>query len=108
MGIDQIRKSDIGTSFERTVQDNSVVVDVSGATLKEIIFQKPDANGTPGAFVTQTAQFTTDGIDGKIRYITIANDLDVIGVWKWQAKVVLGAGTWKTDILEFEVHENLE
>ena len=104
MGINEIRKGDIGTVFERTIKDGDVVIDISSASPLQIIFQKPD----DGAFVTQTAVFTTNGTDGKLRYVTLLDDLDEIGVWQWQAKITLGGGTWKTDILDFQVHENLE
>lgn len=104
MGIDEIRKDDVGTVFERQIKDNATIVDISGATSMQIIFQKPD----DGVFVPKTAAFSSDGVDGKLRYVTIASDLDVIGVWQWQAKVTIPGGTWKTDILDFQVHENLE
>lgn len=105
MGIDEIRKGDIGTVFERTIKDGGVVVDISAGTGLQIIFQKPD----DGAFVPKTAVLGSGGgTDGKMRYVTVADDLDEIGVWRWQAKVVLTGGTWKTDILDFEVHRNLE
>ncbi len=104
MGINEIRENDVGTVFEREIKDGATVIDISSASSMQIIFQKPD----DGAFITKTAVFTSDGTDGKLRYVTVSNDLDEIGVWQWQAKIVITGGEWKTDILDFQVHENLE
>ena len=102
MAADEIHVGDIGTSFERTIKDGSTVVDVSGATTKEI---KIKASG--GSTKTFAASFKTDGIDGVITYVTVADDLDVKGLWEIQAHVVLSSGDWNSDIGTFEVHENI-
>lgn len=60
-------------------EDGVTVRDIATATTKEIIFEKPD-NTT----VTKTAAFTTNGSDGKIYYTTIANDIDIAGLWQLQ------------------------
>ena len=99
----EIHKSDIGTTFQVTVKDeDSNVVDVSGATTKQIIFEKPD-----GTNLEKDASLVTDGTDGKIKYVTLSGDLSEAGCWRMQGYVVLATGTWKTDIHEFIVHENL-
>ena len=77
MAADEIHQYDIGTRFEITLKDEGnspEIVDVSTASVTEIIFKKPDGNT-----VTKTAGFTTDGTDGKIEYTTLANDLDTVG-----------------------------
>ena len=103
-GIDEIRKDDVGTVFERQIKDGSTIIDISSATTLQIIFQKPDKT-----FITRTAVLTAGGTDGKLRYVSLTGDLDDIGLWKWQASVILsGGGPWKTNILDFQVHENLE
>lgn len=100
----EIHEGDIGTIFRVTITDQAAaVVDLSGATTKEIIFKKSD-----GSFVTQVAAFFTDGTDGIIQYITIADDLDLVGGWCIQGHVVLPTGEWKTNIDTFIVNENLE
>jgi len=106
MAANEIHKGDIGTVFEVTVKDGDTVVDVSSASTegsKKIRFSKPG-----GTVVEETATFSSNGTDGKIRYVTIADDLDTAGVWKWQAYVVLSSGTWNSDVKEFTVHPNLE
>ncbi len=105
---EEIHVGDIGTSFEITLYDDSAVVDVSGATSKEILFKKPTVDGVEGDTVTKTADFTTDGTDGSVKYVTVdANDLDVAGTWKIQAKVTLPGGTWSSNIDSFKVYANL-
>ncbi len=98
----EIHKGDIGTIFEITLKDGKIVVDVSTASIKNIFFQKPS-----GIILTKAAAFTTDGVDGKIQYTTIAADLDEIGDWELQAGVTLAAGTWKSSIEKFQVFRNL-
>jgi len=102
MAANEIHLNDIGTIFELTLMDDTVVVDVSTAITKEIIFEKPDKTTT-----VQTASFTTDGTDGKIRYVVISGDLDQIGSWRIQGKVTLPTGTWSSDISKFKVYDNL-
>jgi hypothetical protein len=103
MATQEIRKGDIGTIFEMTIKDEDGVVNLTGYTTIEIIFQTPEEIKTFPAVLSGLA------INGKIKYTTIdANVLDVIGRWKWQGHVVLGSGDWKTTILPFTVHENIE
>lgn len=99
----EIHLNDIGTAFRLTILDcDAVAIDISSAITKEILFQKPD-----GTSITQTATFLTDGTDGIVQYVTIANDLDQTGKWKIQAKVTLPTGTWSSNIETFRVYSNL-
>jgi hypothetical protein len=82
--------------------DGVSVVDISTATTKQIIFRKPDKT-----LLEKTASFVIDGTDGKLKYTTIANDLDINGKWNLQVRVVLPTGDWHSDIYEFTVHANL-
>jgi hypothetical protein len=62
---------------------------VSLATDLKIKFLKPD-----GTLVEKAATFTTDGTDGKIQYVTTADDLDQVDQWGIQAWVRLPSGAW--------------
>jgi hypothetical protein len=64
--VQEIHLGDIGTVFEVTLKDCDVIVDISTATEMYIIFQKPD-----GTKLTFDAEFTTDGEDGKLQYVTV-------------------------------------
>jgi len=97
-----IREEDIGSTFELTVTDDSIALDLTTATIKQIKFGKPD-----GVTVIQTASFVTDGSDGKIEYVTVESDLDVVGKWKLQAYVEMGGGKWHSTMDYFNVIANL-
>ena len=102
MAAGEVHKSDIGTAFRVTVQDGETAVDVSGATTKQIVFQKPS-----GTSVTQTAAFVTDGTNGQIQYVTVAGDLNEAGKWIMQGYVVAPGFTNNSDIHQSEVYDNL-
>ena len=97
-----IRQDDYGTKFEVTINDENGVVDVSGATTKNIRFEKPS-----GTKITQAASFTNIGTDGKIEYTTVSGDLNEAGTWKIQAQISTADGDWKSNISAFEVIGNL-
>ncbi len=106
---EEIHLNDIGTVFELTVNEcnNTTgineVVDISSASSIVLYFLKPDKSTT----LTKTATFSTDGTDGKIRYLSETGDLDATGTWKIQGQVQLPTGTWSTDIHSFKVWPNL-
>jgi hypothetical protein len=98
----EIHVGDIGTRFTATIVDaDGAPVNVASATLT-MVFQKPN-----GAVVTRVPALVTTGVDGKIVYTTIANDLDVAGPWQVQAYAVMAAGSWHTDVHRFPVSSNL-
>jgi hypothetical protein len=78
------------------------ILNVSNADDIYIIFQKPDSSD-----LTKTASLTTNGTDGKIKYTTIAGDLDQIGTWQIQARIDFGASVFSTDIQKFKVYRNI-
>lgn len=99
----QVHLNDIGTVFEATFQDqDGSVLDISGATTKQLIFVAPD-----GTKDTQSGSFTNTGADGKLQYTTVSGDIDQVGTWKWQGYIVLSSGTWYSDIKTFSVLGNL-
>ena len=57
--------------------------------------------------VEQAASFVTDGIDGKIEYTTVADDLDQVGMWRLQGEVTFPTGAFPSDKSEFQVMGNL-
>jgi hypothetical protein len=98
----EIHVGDIGTRFDITVVEDGEPLNISSATTKELIFRKTDKTT-----VTKEAAFVTNGADGKIRYVTADGDLDQAGVWKLQVHLILPDGEWKSNTLNFTVHENL-
>ena len=100
----EIHIGDVGTRFLFTIQDcdSTESVDVSNASLVEIIFKKPngDTRGVTGAYLT-------DGTDGKVIYDTLTGDIDEIGYWKVQGRVAFPNGQFYSDIHKFQVFANL-
>ena len=103
MACNEIHKSDIGTIFRVTVKDCTLILDVSAATTKEIVFGKPD-----GTVLTKAAAFFSDGTDGIIQYTTVSGDLSAAGDWSIQAHVIFSGGEWRSDVGAFKVHANIE
>jgi hypothetical protein len=98
----EIHYGDIGVNFNITVMNGAAVLNVSNANSISIIFQKPDSSD-----LTKTASLVTNGTDGKIKYTTVAGDLDQIGTWQIQARVNFGASVFSTDIQKFKVYRNI-
>ena len=100
---DNIHVNDIGTIFRLTMTDsNGVVLDISGATTQEIVFEKPD-----GTLLTKTSVFTNTGTDGKMQYLSVSGDLNSRGIWHLQGHVILPGGEWRSSRGHFEVLPNL-
>ncbi len=103
-----VRKDDVGVIFTVTIVEcdddgDLVVKDISSATVKEIAFLKPD-----GTSQIETADFTTDGTDGKIEYTSLAGDLDTIGRWFLEGKVTITTGVFTSARGHFDVEEIIE
>jgi len=103
MPIEEIHLNDIGTVIRVTLYDGSSVVDVSNASTLQLLFKKPD-----NTLLTKTAVLTGDGTDGQVQYITVAGDLNVMGKWAVQARIVdISSNEWKSSVSTFRVHDNL-
>ena len=101
---DFVQVDDDGIIIRVTVKENDKVtpVDLSTATSILIYLYRPD-----GALISGSATFTTDGSDGKIEYITQTNDLSVQGMYKIQARYMIGGHSKKTNTSNFLVEPNL-
>lgn len=102
MAADEIHKNDVGVKFLVTVKDGSSVIDLSTATVIQLLFFKPSE-----AIVTKTAILNTTGTDGKMYYTSVAGDLNEEGTWSLQGYLENPAGSWHTDIVTFDVYRNL-
>ena len=98
----QVHQNDVGTKLLVTVTDNDSAVDISSATSLSIFLKQPD-----GDVLEKTATINTDGLDGKMYYLTVLGDLDKAGTYKIQGKVVISSGAFFTSISTFKVHCNL-
>lgn len=99
----EIHLGDVGTTIQITISDGTNAVDISAATVKNIIFVDPD-----DASQTKAGTFVTDGTDGKLKYVTEVDFLDLVGVWQVQVDLQWAGGNhWHSSVGEFRVHPNL-
>jgi hypothetical protein len=99
-----VRVGDAGTVIEMTVFDENGPVDLEFANTKEFLFGKP-ISGT----LVRPAQLVTDGHDGKLKYVTVAEDFDQPGEWRVQARVeVPGVGIFTSETCKFFVEPNVD
>ena len=101
------RIGDVGSKLGLTVIDcdTSAAIDLSTATLIEIVYRKPS-----GTLVRVTASFadfggaTGDGTDGKIMYVTPNSSFfDETGYWEYSAYVTFATGAYSTQPVQFHV-----
>ena len=99
----EIHVGDIGTVFEVTLKDgDGNAVDISSATVKEMVFGKPD-----GTSLVVTASFKSDGEDGILEYATVDGDLDQDGLWYVQGYVEMPTWEGHSSAEKLTVHETL-
>src|SRR4051812_13975148 len=103
MACGEIHVGDLGTQILITLNDCDVAVDLSSATVKEMIFMKPDCT-----HVTVVADFYTDGTDGILSYVTPASFWDQKGNWRLQGVVTFSVSKFRSDISNFSVYPNLD
>lgn len=104
MATNEIHLNDIGKQFVVQLYDNNGnPLNVSGATALQLWFKSPT-----GLTYSKTATFLTDGVDGQIQYVTVAGDMNEVGLWQMQAYAVVGTSTWHSNIYQFKVYPNLQ
>jgi hypothetical protein len=92
----------INLSIELELRDGYSALDISGATTKQIIIDKPD-----GTNLTRGATFTTDGKDGKLYYLTVAGDLDQAGDYRAQSYIIIPGFNGYSSATTFTVYANI-
>lgn len=98
-----VHVGDTKTRFQLTIKDETnQVVDLADATTTELYLFKPD-----GSTIVRPLTKFTDGTDGILFYDVEAGDLDIPGLWRYQAHIVLPTGEKHTSILSVRVLENL-
>lgn len=102
MAENEIRVGDVGTALESIIMENGKPVDISSDPSPTMIFKKPS-----GESVTKPAAFSTDGRDGRLRYVTEVGFLDEEKDWQRQAIVSITGWSGRSDITTFRVHPNL-
>lgn len=94
-----MRKGEVGIQLGITAVDSSGdALDISTASSLTMLFEGPDGTRT-----SQTGVETSGGTDGKLHFVSTASFPDAIGWWSRQGKIVIGAVTYITGRVEFEV-----
>ncbi len=101
----EIHLNDVNTVFRITLMDGAAIVPLDTATVMRIKFTKPTV---PETVVVVTAVLSTDGLDGRLQYLTVFEDLDTIGKWKIQAYVESPSWSGHSDTGSFKVYRNLD
>src|SRR5687767_13585106 len=103
MPINEVHLNDFGTIFQFEIKDeDDAVVDVSTATTREIVFKK-----LTGDILSKTASLVNAGTDGLVKYVIASGDIDTVGQWRVQGRVILSGKQFSSDIHTFKVFENL-
>ena len=82
--------------------DGYAALDISTATVKQIIIDKPD-----GTNLTRSASYVTDGVDGKLYYLTVLGDFDQAGTYRCQAKINMPGFSGYSSPTSFTVNANV-
>ncbi len=94
--------NDIGNTLILTVEENDVAKDISDATAITYLVKKPDE-----ITIEVTAAFNTTGVDGKVVYTFIATNLDQVGLYDIQVKIVSPTWTGISSSYLFTVRDTL-
>lgn len=92
----------IGFLIELNIKAGNSPLDISSATTKNIIIEKPDST-----ILTASGSFVTDGTDGLLYYRTISGDLDQEGTYNVQAYLVMPDFTGYSTPVSFTVYPNI-
>jgi hypothetical protein len=98
----EIHVGDVGTALQFLVMDGATPVDLSQATVLQVVFWTAQNR----RWVVPVS-LATDGKDGLLQYVTVSGDLDVPGVWHYQVTVHLPSGSWSSSVGTFTVFPNL-
>lgn len=107
MANETIQVGDEGTVFEFPITDEGGVLSLANAVVLQVKFRKPKAGLLEAETVIKTAILVTNGTDGKIKYTTIAGDIDRAGRWSVQAYIELPDWKGHSEVKIFQVKDNL-
>lgn len=100
---EEVHIADIGTRIIITVKEGTTIVNLATASTKKIRIKRKD-----GTVIDVDADLYTDGVDGKLTYLTKSGDLAGKGEYKIQVYLVFPSGTWHSSIETFTVSENIK
>lgn len=101
----EIHVNNIGTVFQATIKDqDGVIVDVSMASPLTMTFRVPTV---PFINRAKAATLVSGGVDGRIKYTSVADFLDTPGDWEVQGYAKIGSSEFYSDLYTFKVYPNL-
>jgi len=84
------------------IREGYEILDISGATTKNIIIERPD-----DTIITASGSFVTDGTDGLLYYRTVTGDISLAGLYNAQAYLVLPDFTGYSTPVSFTAYANI-
>lgn len=97
-----LQLGDLGIPLEAEIFTDGKPWDGSAATSVQFFLEAPD-----GTVKTRTGHKSTTGQDGRFMYVLAAGDLDQIGDWRWQARIVTPSVERRTRRFLLRVSSNL-
>lgn len=98
-----IHVGDFGTQFiVEVLNQNNQTINLSSATSITLRFLRPD-----GTVTDHVASVYMGGTTGKLVYVLEDGDINIAGLWNYQAIIVFAQGTWSTNIVPFTVYDNI-
>lgn len=97
-----IQTGGTGLAIRLQIKEGNSIVDLSTATVKNIIIEKPDAT-----LVSGSATFVTDGTDGLIYYTSGSADFTQAGEYHAQAYIEMAGFSGYSTPVDFAVYSNL-
>jgi hypothetical protein len=104
MSWENIQVDDFGWVGRLTLKQDGTAVDISSYTTKQFFFVNP--SGTASS--AKTADFDSDGTDGKLKYTILTGEIDTAGNWNVFARIAKASTELTTDPLEFRVKARLD
>lgn len=97
----QVADAGVAVVYQFIDQSSGLPANIFLATALKIRIQKPDGTG-----VELAAALYTDGLDGKIVYVTQSGDLPEVGIYSMQGKLTLNSLPISGEVKQFEVRSN--
>ena len=104
MSWENFQKTDFGWVGRLTLKQDGTVVDISSFTTRQMFLVDPD--GT--ASTAKTANFDSDGTDGKLKYTILTSEINKVGNWNVFARIKKTGVELTSDPLEFRVKARLD
>ena len=97
---------DVGTALDFTfTQEDGTAIDLSLAIDYSASLIRPDGTAVE---IAQGDFTVLDAAAGRVRYLTVADDLSIAGIYRTESHVTTVDGAWTSNADDFRVYPNLE